>query len=352
MSAELFFSFLLVVRNEKRYIGRVLESILNQNFPQQHYEIIVVDGQSTDNTPAIIREYQRHYPGRIQYFKNPRQTLPAGWNIGIKHAQGEYVIRVDGHSDIPCDFLTKTHEVIQRVPDADCVGGVIQSEGRGFWGEVNAYVYSHPFGVGNSKFRITKKDWEGYVDTVPYGAYKRHIFSEVGYFDDTLKRNEDLEMHARIRRSGGRFFLSTQIHSTYFVRSTLGTLVRKSFGDGKWTLVAAKRGLGVLRLRHKVPLLAFLTGLLLLAGSFFSIVSLTILLVLAATYGCLLVGSSWGIIRHKGMRHFFPCMLAFFLLHVSRGLGSTVSLLSKDYWRKKRVYETSLKQNRVPDITP
>ncbi|AQS57127.1 glycosyltransferase family 2 protein [Novibacillus thermophilus] len=349
MSADLVFSLLLVVRNEMGYIRRVLESILHQDFPQQQYEIIVVDGYSTDRTPAIVQTYQTRYPGRIQYIKNPQQTLPSGWNIGIRHAKGDYVIRVDGHSDIPFDFLSKTYEVIQRVPEADCVGGVIQTEGEGFWGEVNAYVYSHPFGVGNSKFRITKNRWEGYVDTVPYGAYRRELFQEIGLFDESLKRNEDLEMHARIRNNGGRFFLSTEIRSTYFVRNTLGALLKKSFGDGKWTMVASRRGTGVLRWRHKMPLLAFLTGCLLLAGSFFSRVSVAILLALVLAYACLLTVSSAGLAMKKGARYFVPCMLAFFLLHFSRGIGSAVSLVSKDYWRKKRVYETEYK--RVPDIT-
>lgn len=350
MNAKFVFSFLLVVRNEKWYIRRVLESILHQDFPQNQYEIIVVDGQSTDSTPMIVQTYQRRYPGRIQYLKNPRQTLPSGWNIGIQYAKGDYVIRVDGHSDIPRDFLSKTHEVITRVPEADCVGGVIQSEGEGFWGEVNAYVYSHPFGVGNSKFRITKKQWEGYVDTVPYGAYKRQLFQQVGYFDESLKRNEDLEMHARIRKNGGRFYLSTEIRSTYFVRNTLGALVKKSLGDGKWTIVAAKRGLDVLRWRHRIPLLAFLSGCLLAICSFFSVVSFIILLALVAAYVCLLTVSATGLARQKGVRYLLPCMLAFFLLHFSRGLGSAGSLLSKDYWRKRKPYETQL--NRVPDITP
>lgn len=349
LNTELIFSFLLVVRNEKCYIRRVLEGILKQSFPHDQYEIIVVDGQSDDSTPDIVKAHQEAHPGRIQYLTNPRRTLPSGWNIGIKRARGKYVIRVDGHSDIPPDFLQNTYDVIQRAPEAACVGGVIETVGQGFWGEVNAYVYSHPFGVGNSKFRITKHDWEGYADTVPYGAYKRALFKRIGYFDESLKRNEDLEMHARIRASGGRFYLSTQIRSTYYVRSTLGALVRKSFGDGKWTFVAARRGLGVLRWRHRVPMLAFVAGIALAAGALFSTASLAILAVLCALYGCLVVLSSWGIIRARGMRYFLPCMCAFFLLHLSRGLGSTVSLFSKDYWRKKGVYDTPFDETHVPD---
>ncbi|MFD1396103.1 glycosyltransferase family 2 protein [Kroppenstedtia eburnea] len=317
----------------------MLESVLNQDFPQDQYEVIVVDGESRDSTPQIVEEFQRLYPGRIRYLSNPRQTLAPGWNLGIQHSRGEYVIRVDGHSQIPRDFLSSTYRVAQRVPDASCVGGVVETKGTGFWGEVNAYVYSHPFGVGNSKFRTTKKKWEGYVDTVPYGAYKREIFDRVGLFNEELNRNEDLEMHARIRRSGGSFFLSTTVRSTYFVRNTLSAFLKKSYSDGKWTIVASKRGSGVLRWRHYIPLMVVLTSLLLGVASFFSTVALFTLLALIIAYFSILIGSSWGMIKKRGWKYFLPCMLSFFLLHFSRGFGSAASYLSRHYWRGDRVHE-------------
>ncbi|MGF7086739.1 glycosyltransferase involved in cell wall biosynthesis [Kroppenstedtia sanguinis] len=317
----------------------MLESVLNQDFPQSQYEVIVVDGESQDATPQIVEEFQRLYPGRIRYLSNPRHTLPPGWNLGIQHSRGEYVIRVDGHSQIPQDFLSSTYRVAQQVPDASCVGGVVETKGTGFWGEVNAYVYSHPFGVGNSKFRTTKNKWEGYVDTVPYGAYKREIFDRVGLFNESLNRNEDLEMHARIRKSGGSFFLSTTIRSTYFVRNTLPAFLEKSYSDGKWTIVASKRGSGVLRWRHYIPLMVVCTSLLLGLASFFSTVARLTLLALILAYLVILVRSSWGMVKKRGWKYFLPCMLSFFLLHFSRGFGSAASYLSKHYWRGDRVHE-------------
>ncbi len=311
----------------------LLEAILNQDFPQDKYEIIVVDGESVDRSPEIIESFRKRHRDRIRVYNNPKKTLATGWNLGIQHANGEYVIRVDGHSQIPRDFLSSTYRVVQRVPSAACVGGSVETVGKGFWGEVNAYVYSHPFGVGNSKFRTTKSDWEGYVDTVPYAAYKREIFDKVGYFDETLKRNEDLEMHARIRNQGGTFFLSTSIRSTYFVRNTLSAFIKKSFSDGKWTMVASKRGIGVLRWRHLIPFLTVLVGLVLGIGAFFSPLAGYTLLSLIGAYFALLIYSSWGIVKKKGWKYFFPCMLSFFLLHFSRGLGSVASLFSKHYWR-------------------
>ncbi|WP_054951211.1 glycosyltransferase family 2 protein [Numidum massiliense] len=336
MDSKYIFSLILVVRNEIHYIERVLEAVLAQDFPCDRYEIIVVDGQSNDGTQEVIADYIKRDPSRMTYLTNPQRTLPTGWNMAIKCARGEYVVRVDGHSHISYNFLTKTYDVVRRHPEATCVGGVIETKGKGFWGEVNAYVYSHPFGVGNSKFRTTKGQWEGYVDTVPYGAYKRDVFERVGYFDESLKRNEDLEMHARIRRDGGQFFLSTDIRSTYYARSSLSGLVKKSFSDGKWTFVASRRGQGVLRPRHKIPLYVSIVGSILTAASFFSATSFWVLLSLAAVYSCLIGVAAAKLGKQKGARYFFACMIAFFLLHLSRGFGSAASYFSKDYWRGKQ----------------
>ncbi|PTM57472.1 glycosyltransferase family 2 protein [Desmospora activa] len=342
---DLIFSFLLVVRNEEDYIENLLESILHQDFPHDRYEIIIIDGESTDRTPELVEAFERRYPDRIRSYMNPRKILATGWNIGIQHSRGRYVIRVDGHSQIPRDFLSRTYEVAQRVPEAACVGGVIESRGTGFWGEVNAYVYSHPFGVGNSKFRTTKNKWEGYVDTVPYAAYKREVFEEVGYFDENLKRNEDLEMHARVRRAGGKFFLSTIIRSTYYVRNTLPTLMQKSFADGKWTLVASKRGMGVLRGRHFIPFIVVMATLAFTVASFFSAIAWYTFLTLMGTYTTLLLVSSWGLKKEKGWKYFVPTMVSFFLLHFSRGVGSAAGLMSREYWGNERVYEERYDKN-------
>lgn len=335
---DLIFSFLLVVRNEEDYIENLMESILHQDFPHHRYEIIVVDGESTDRTPELVALFVQRYPDRIRSYMNPRKTLATGWNIGIQHAHGRFVIRVDGHSQIPRDFLSRTYKVAQKAPEASCVGGVIESKGAGFWGEVNAYVYSHPFGVGNSKFRTTKGEWEGYVDTVPYAAYKREVFEEVGYFDESLKRNEDLEMHARIRRAGGKFFLSTMIRSTYYVRNTLPALMEKSFADGKWTLVASKRGIGVLRGRHFIPFIVVLATLAFTVASFFSSVAWYTFVALMGIYTALLLVSSWGLKKERGLKYFIPAMISFFLLHFSRGVGSAAGLMSREYWGNERVY--------------
>ncbi|WP_353626083.1 glycosyltransferase [Bacillus sp. JCM 19041] len=150
-------SILLVIRNEEPYIAGLLDKLLNQKRQGFTMELIVVDGQSTDKTASIVKMYSEKNT-QVQLLENPGKTLPIGWNIGIKHAVGDYVLRIDGHTTIPDDFLEQYATVIKKNPEADVVGGIIHSRGEGKQGKVNEYVYSHPFGVGNSKFRTLKEN--------------------------------------------------------------------------------------------------------------------------------------------------------------------------------------------------
>ncbi|KMM36877.1 glycosyltransferase family 2 protein [Guptibacillus hwajinpoensis] len=338
---ELFFSVLLVVKNEERYIRKLLDGVLQQEFPQDSYEILVVDGMSSDRTKDIVEDVSQKNPGKIRLFDNPKETLPTGWNLAINNAKGQYILRVDGHTMIPTNFLMSYYDLIQRKPDMDCVGGVIRTEGKGFWGTINAYVYSHPMGVGNSMFRITSSSskWEGQVDTVPYGAYKREVFQKVGLFNENLRRSEDIEFHARVRNDGGQFYLSSDIASTYFARDSLKAFVQKSYADGKWGIIASSGTRGVMRFRQLAPLMAFMTGTALGVGALFNDAFLISLLTLSAVYLMMIGVSSLGVIEKHGFRAYVPTVMQFFLLHFTRGLGLVGGYFSKQYWKVKTGHE-------------
>ncbi|KGA96520.1 glycosyl transferase [Alkalihalobacillus alcalophilus ATCC 27647 = CGMCC 1.3604] len=328
------FSVLIVTRNEEKYIEKLISSLMNQKFPKDKFEIIVIDGMSNDNTRVILNKYIEKSDGKIRMFNNEKKTLAPGWNIGIQEAKGDYVLRIDGHTKVNSNFLNNYWEVIKENPDVSCVGGTITSKGIGFQGEVNEYVYSHPFGVGNSKFRTLKSDWEGYVDTVPYGAYKKEVFTTVGLFNENLVRNEDLDFHKRMHDKGMKFFLSSKIQSVYFVRDSLKGLINKSLGDGQWTIIADRITPGALKARHKVPLFAFVFGFLLLILAPFIGIAFWMLVFIISAYLILNLLSSKGIVAERSLKHFLPCMFTFFCLHFFRGLGSFMAFFRKEYWIK------------------
>ncbi|MBM7841170.1 glycosyltransferase involved in cell wall biosynthesis [Alkalihalobacillus xiaoxiensis] len=335
MKDRIYLSILLVVRNEERYIANLLDNVLNQDKGSYEMELIVVDGESTDQTKKIVKDYAQKYP-QIKLINNPQKTLPVGWNLGIDHAEGNYVLRIDGHTSIPTDFLANYAEVIAKQPKADVVGGIIQSRGTGKQGKLNEYVYSHRLGVGNSMFRTLEgRVWEGYVDTVPYGAYKSSVFKEVGGFEERLKRNEDIEFHKRMRDKNKTFFLSTTITSTYFVRTTLKGLIQKSLDDGKWNIIANRTTPGALGTRHKIPIVAFLVGLLFVVGSLFSSTIAVIFAAVVAIYAALTLVASRRFAKLNGYQWLVPCAMTFFVLHFFRGFGSFSAFFSKAFWKAR-----------------
>ena len=86
MSKLPFVTAMIVVRNEEKYIEKCLKSLLEQEY--ENYEILVVDGESTDKTlekiDSIIKKYNKI---SLKVLKNEKRILASGWNIGIKNAR-------------------------------------------------------------------------------------------------------------------------------------------------------------------------------------------------------------------------------------------------------------------------
>lgn len=255
-----FISVVVPVYNEEKYIANCIESMLGQDYPQDKMEWMFVDGGSQDSTRSILEGYRERYPMLIKVLDNPHKTVPYAMNIGIRAAVGQYIIRLDAHAEYATDYFSKCVYHLQNT-DADNVGGVIKTKAIGRVGEAIASVMSSKFGVGNSQFRTNGSD--GYVDTVPFGAFRREVFEKYGLFDERLTRNEDNEMNFRIRSHGGKVFLSNDIKLVYYSRNTVGALVRMAFQNGKWNILATRLCPGSMGIRHFIPLL-FLLSLIIL----------------------------------------------------------------------------------------
>ena len=314
-----FISALLVTRNEKDYIRMSLMSLINQTYPKSCYEIIIVDGESNDGTLDEVKALQAEYCTdgfSISIIPNPKRILASGWNLGIKAAKGEYVVRIDAHSVATEDFIAKSVETMMRV-DAVCVGGKLISKSLNGDDDIVSKVLSSPFGVGNSSFRVSEQ--EGYADTAVYGLYKRSIFDEAGYFDEELVRNQDIEMHSRIKSAGGKFYFNPQIQCTYYTRNTVKKMMRQAYGNGYWNMILVKKGASALSIRHLIPFF-FVTFLVLsIIGGFFW-------WPIGAFCGCimllyLVLGFVAGVQKVDSFSDCIKMPYLFFLLHCSYGAG-------------------------------
>ena len=98
-------SVLIVVRNEERYIIDCIKSIETQFDENDSWELIIIDGNSTDLTKKISIDYLNNSKYTWKVLDNKKKTLAPGWNLGIKSAEGKYIVRPDAHSTLHPNYI-------------------------------------------------------------------------------------------------------------------------------------------------------------------------------------------------------------------------------------------------------
>lgn len=322
MTESVIVSVVMPVYNEEKYIGKCVDSLLCQDYPIEKMEWIFVDGCSKDNTVQILNKYKEKYPDLIKIFNNPDKIVPYAMNIGIAASCGKYIVRLDAHADYAVDYISKCIYYLETI-DAENVGGFADTKANGFMGNAIAKMLSSKFGVGNSRFRTNGES--GYVDTVPFGAFKREVFSKYGGYDERLVRNQDNEMNFRIRKNGGKIYLANDIHLSYYCRDSIKGISSMAMKNGMWNVITMKLCPGSMGLRHFIPFLFVVSVVTLcLTGIFFPFIYMLLGLELALY---LLLNIVFSIEKSSTLKEFFVLLLLFPIFHISYGIGSIVGII-------------------------
>lgn len=264
-----FVSVLIPCRDEGGFLARCLDSILACDYPADRMEVLVIDGSrptvSGDAAGNSVEEVSARYvqrDARVRRVENPAGTTPAALNRGIEASRGDVLARIDAHSSIAPEYLSRAVDYLAST-GADNVGGPMEtiSRDRGVWAEPIARALTHPFGVGNSRFRTGAAEAE-WVDTVFGGCWRREVFTRIGKFNERLERGQDLEFNLRLRRRGGKILIAPDVASRYYARSTLTGFWRHNWTNGVWAVLPFAYCEGMpIRWRHLAPL-----GLIVAAG--------------------------------------------------------------------------------------
>jgi glycosyltransferase involved in cell wall biosynthesis len=249
-----FVSVIIPIRNEETFIARTLDSILNQDYRRDRFEIVVVDGMSDDATRRIVGEYAQRFP-QIRLVDNPNRLTPDGLNAGIAASRGEIIARIDGHCEVAPDFIRQNVALLEEHPEAWAVGGPMIHAGTGALGQAIATAMSHPLGVGMASHRFPH--FEGYADTIQFPTFRRWTFDRVGLFDTALVRTEDDELNFRITQAGGRLFVSPRVRYVYFVRNRIDQLFRQYFQYAFWRIPVMRKHGKPTTVRQVIPFLFF-----------------------------------------------------------------------------------------------
>lgn len=320
-----FVSIIMPVRNEADFIESAVKSALNNNYPPDKMEILVVDGMSTDGTHKIVQKMVTQ-DSRIRLLDNPKKIQTAAMNIGIKACRGDIIIRVDGHATVASDFVSQSVQVLKEHPDAWCAGGVMKTVGTTYWGRVIAAAMSSPFGVGTGNFRLGNT--KGYVDAVIFGAHRRWVFDRAGMFDEELVCNEDDEFIQRMVEAGAKQYMSPKIRSTYFSRGSPRKLMHQYFQYGFWRIRTIQKRKKPARLRQLMPLVFVLGWIVLILGACLWHSLSWLLACYAGLYLMLLIMGMLHTACKEGYKKAILVPVVFVIMHFGYGLGSLVGIWS------------------------
>lgn len=314
--------------NEEKTISLLLGALYRQTYPLSRFEVIIADGFSTDLTRERIIDFSKsHKVLKVKVVDNPKRTIPAAVNIAVQHSSGEYIVRLDAHSIPEPDYI-KLCVLALKSKKGDCVGGVwkIAPGDKSWMARSIAAAAANPIAVGDARYRYTNK--AAYVDTVPFGAFKKNLFIKLGGFNENLLSNEDYEFFTRIRKNSGRIWLDPAIRSTYFARKDLLSLIHQYWRYGFWKFKMLRQFPDTLRWRQALPPLFVLAIFLLVFLSLVSRIFLWLLLGVWISYFLVLAAASISTsILRKDYSLIAGMPLAILCMHISWGSGFLYSII-------------------------
>lgn len=324
---EPFVSIIIPMRNEEKYIIKCVLSFINQDYPENRFEIIVVDGCSQDNSVTIVTELMKFHKN-VKVFKNHKKITPIALNIGVKNAKGDFIIIFSAHGFADQKFISNNIK-IHSTKTVDCVGGTITTIGDNFQSKIISLAQSSIFGVGNSLFRTSQK--AQYVDTVAFGSYPKEIFNKIGGFDELLIRNQDFEFNHRIIKNGGKIYLDPSIKSYYYARSSIKKLFVQYLKYGFWKVRVIFKHADAFRIRYQIPALFVLLLIIFSILSLFHNLFIYLLITIILAYLFVIIFVSFYLSVKSRFMNIFLLPFTFCALHFGFGIGFLIGIITLSY---------------------
>jgi succinoglycan biosynthesis protein ExoA len=247
-------SYVMPVLNERDYVEDAIHTVLSQDYAGEQ-ELILALGPSSDGTTQIVERLASE-DARVSYVHNPNTDIPVGLNLAVNASRHPIIVRVDAHSELAAGYTTRAVETLKRTGAAN-VGGIMSASGKTAFQSAVGRAYNSRFGLGGASYHAGGQ--EGPAESAYLGVFRHEVLSEVGLYDESLRRGEDWELNLRIRAAGHKVWFDPELRVTYWPRENWRKLARQFFTTGVW------RGELVRRYRGRNPWRFFVPPLLVIA---------------------------------------------------------------------------------------
>ncbi len=328
-----FLSVIIPVRNEAAHIADVLDRLLEQKY--ENFEILVVDGLSSDGTQEIVKKYvERHT--NVHLFDNPKRLASAARNVGVRNARGDAVLIIDGHCLIMNrDMLGNVNRAFVET-GADCLGRPqpLEMAGATWFQWAVAVARRSPLGHHPDSFIYSNQAQFSPAGSVAV-AYRKEVFDRIGLFNEDFDACEDVELNHRVDLQELRCYFEPAIAVHYVPRKTLTGLLYQMvrYGRGRMRLYRKNKGVGFVSFVKSFAPALFLFWLIVTFPAMFFDPSLCkIYFGILALYGIIVLGESFRLAVLGRRLSLLPLLpIVFVALHFGFGYG-----ILRELCRRKR----------------
>jgi glycosyltransferase involved in cell wall biosynthesis len=185
-----YFSIIIPVLNEEKYLPRLLECIVNQK--ERDYELIVVDGKSEDQTKENAQKYKKQFP-HFSFLEVTKRNVSYQRNEGAKIAQGEYLIFFDADVMIEPLFLQTLKRVLQKQHFLLCTTNIVPDEKK-----LHKKFITLIANIGRDIFLVLGRAYAGGFNHI----IRKDLFFTLGGYDERIVYAEDVELLDRAHKKG------------------------------------------------------------------------------------------------------------------------------------------------------
>lgn len=203
-------SVVISTYNRADVLPRAIQSLLDQAFDPERFEIVIVDNNSNDDTRQTVQAFLEKTPN-LRYVFEPRQGVSYGRNAGIRAARAANIAFTDDDVRVSPSWLSTIVKVLAEHPEVGCVGGRVLPNWDGPWPAWLTREHWGPLALvdyGDAPFYVNARRRLCLITANV--AYRRAVFDQIGMFSahvQTLGRavaTEDHEILLRLWRAGGQ----------------------------------------------------------------------------------------------------------------------------------------------------
>jgi len=252
----------ICVKNGEKMLQNAIDSILNQNYPQEQIQLILVDDGSTDKTSQILKKYVEALGGRARAFKSSWQGLGSARNFIVSKSKGKYLLFVDADEILTRDYVKTQVEVMENNPQVGITAGVFKIvQGNLILNLEVAPNIVNQKNFGKPKGFLLKTD-----KLIGTGGttFRTAAIRQVNGFDESIKgAGEDIDLVLRIKKAGWLIEANTaELYELHGGLSTPHALFKKYYWYGYGCQRSFQKTRGAFSVPRMSPIAGLVTGLL------------------------------------------------------------------------------------------